>query len=92
MFDFGDLWIHRIELDKVITRPRATLPRCTAGKRACPLEDCGGPWGYDETLKALRARKGWRYQQARELCGTKFDSERFDRDEVNTALDALSDR
>lgn len=42
-------------------------------------------WGYHETLKALRARKGWRYQQARELSGTKFDSERFDRDEVNTA-------
>jgi hypothetical protein len=41
-------------------------------------------------LKALRSRKGWRYQQARELCGTKFDPERFDRDEVNTALAALA--
>jgi hypothetical protein len=91
VYDFGDLWVHHIELDKVITRSRAALPRCTARKRACPPEDCGGPWGY-ETLKALRARKGWRYQQARELSGTKFDPERFDRDEVNTALAALAAR
>jgi hypothetical protein len=90
LYDFGDLWIHHIELDKVITRPRATLPQCTTGKRACPPEDCGGPWGYDDTLKALRARKGWRYHHARELCGTKFDPERFNRDEVNTALATLS--
>jgi hypothetical protein len=92
VYDFGDLWVHHIELDKVITRSRAPLPRCTAGKRACPPEDCGGPWGYEETLKALRARKGWRYQQARELSGTKFDPERFDRDEVNTTLAALAAR
>lgn len=75
LYDFGDM-VHHIELDKVITRPRAAVPRCTAGKRACPPEDCGGPWGYEETLKALRARKGWRYQQARELCATKFDPDR----------------
>jgi len=40
----------------------------------------------------LRSRKGWRYQQARELCSTKFNPEAFDRDAVNTALAALSDR
>jgi Plasmid pRiA4b ORF-3-like protein len=31
VYDFGDLWVHHIELDKVITRSRAALPRCTAG-------------------------------------------------------------
>jgi hypothetical protein len=55
LYDFGDHWIHHLELDKVITRPRAGViyPRCSAGKRACPPEDCGGPWGYADTLKAL---------------------------------------
>jgi hypothetical protein len=92
LYDFGEHWIHHLELDKVITRPRAGViyPRCSAGKRACPPEDCGGPWGYADTLKALRSRKGWRYQQARELCSTTFDPEAFDQEAVNTALAALS--
>ncbi|MGH3781320.1 MAG: plasmid pRiA4b ORF-3 family protein [Pseudonocardiaceae bacterium] len=94
LYDFGDCWVHHIELDKIVTQPRrgTVYPRCSAGKRACPPEDCGGPWGYEDTLKALRSRKGWRYQQARELCSTKFNPEDFDRDAVNTALAALSDR
>jgi hypothetical protein len=91
VYDFGDHWLHVITVDKVITRPRAGVvyPRCDGGKRACPPEDCGGPWGYEDHLKALRSHKGWRYQQARELCGTKFDPEAFDRQGVNTALAAL---
>ncbi len=41
----GCHWIHHITLDKVTTRPRTgtVYPRCSAGKRACPPEDCGGP-------------------------------------------------
>jgi hypothetical protein len=44
LYDFGDQWMHRIELDKIVTRPRAdtVYPRCSAGKRACPPGDCGG--------------------------------------------------
>ena len=30
VYDFGDLWVHRITLDKVIARPRVPLPRCLA--------------------------------------------------------------
>lgn len=92
LYDFGDEWEHVIELEKIVERPRAgtVLPRCSAGKRACPPEDCGGPWGYEETLKALRSRKGWRYRQARELCGTKFDAEAFDKDTVNVQLTAFA--
>lgn len=92
LYDSGDEWLHAIELDKVVTRPRAgtVLPRCSAGKRACPPEDCGGPWGYEDTLRALRSRKGWHYQQARELCGKRFDAEAFDKDAVNVQLAALA--
>jgi len=31
-----------------------TSATCTAGKGACPPEDCGGVWGYDK-LKATLA-------------------------------------
>jgi Plasmid pRiA4b ORF-3-like protein len=90
VYDFGDLWVHRITLDKVTARPRVPLPRCLAGRRACPPEDCGGPWGYETALKGLRARKGWAYRMARDTCGPRFDPESFDKTEINHQLAALA--
>lgn len=50
-YDFGDDWMHSITIEKRLpadaTAPPADL---LAGKNACPLEDCGGPWGYAELL------------------------------------------
>jgi hypothetical protein len=67
-YDFGDWWQVHLTLEKILTRPqrRTFYPRATAGRRAGPAEDCGGAPGYQHLLTALRARKGWRYQQARE--------------------------
>jgi hypothetical protein len=48
-YDFGDSWDHELVLEKILPPdPAAELPRCLAGKRACPPEDCGGLWGYAE--------------------------------------------
>src|SRR5712671_3053157 len=38
-------------------------PRCIAGKRACPPEDCGGPWDYAEFLEAIRDPKHERHEE-----------------------------
>lgn len=47
VYDFGDDWIHDITLEGIIEElhPHAS---CTAGKGACPEEDCGGQWGYED--------------------------------------------
>jgi len=92
-YDFGDCWDHRIEVEKVIARPRAqaVYPRCTAGQRAGPPEDCGGPGAYEEAVRALRSRKGWRYRWARHaLGGSRWDAEALDLEQVNGELAALS--
>lgn len=47
VYDFGDDWIHDITLEQVIDR-ESSHATCTAGKGACPEEDCGGIWGYEE--------------------------------------------
>ena len=46
VYDFGDDWIHDITLEQVIDR-ESSHATCTAGKGACPEEDCGGVWGYE---------------------------------------------
>ncbi|MFH1313742.1 MAG: plasmid pRiA4b ORF-3 family protein, partial [Candidatus Eisenbacteria bacterium] len=48
-YDFGDGWEHRVELEKVLPfDPDIALPRCIKGRRACPPEDVGGTWGYED--------------------------------------------
>ncbi len=54
VYDFGDNWRHKVELEKVLpVEPGKEYPRCLKGKRACPPEDCGGPWGYQDLLEIL---------------------------------------
>jgi len=46
-YDFGDHWEHEIRLDNVLpVAPKQPYPFCLGGARACPPEDCGGPWGF----------------------------------------------
>ncbi|MBR9656752.1 plasmid pRiA4b ORF-3 family protein [Bacillus cereus] len=85
-YDFGDGWEHEIVLEKILPPDENTIvPRCKKGKRACPPEDCGGPYMYNEIQKALRG-EGEIDEGLREWLG-EFDSEEFDVDEVNEMLE-----
>lgn len=87
VYDFGDLWVHHITVEKIHRpAPNTHYPRCSAGRRACPPEDCGGASGYYRTLHAIKARKGPRYRELREWGLHKYDPAAFDRDEVNRGL------
>ncbi|WP_432487064.1 plasmid pRiA4b ORF-3 family protein [Kineococcus sp. SYSU DK018] len=55
-YDFGDGWNHTVKLEAVTPARDDPRPRCVAGRRACPPEDCGGPWGY-QSLLDLRAEQ-----------------------------------
>ena len=53
-YDFGDGWIHEITLLGVEPREKGQrYPKCVAGARACPPEDCGGIPGYQSLLEIL---------------------------------------
>ena len=53
-YDFGDNWTHKITALKVGPAEAGTnLPRCVSGERACPPEDCGGPFGFMSILDAI---------------------------------------
>ena len=77
-YDFGDGWEHGLKLEKILPRDMAmTYPICTAGKRACPPEDCGGAAGYYNLLDVLADRTHAEYQETLDWLGGGFDPERF---------------
>ena len=53
-YDFGDGWSHSVLLEGILLKEKGVkYPRCIAGERACPPEDCGGVDGYYQLLKIL---------------------------------------
>jgi len=63
---------------------------CTAGKRACPPEDCGGIWGYANLLDALADPAHEEHEELLEWAGEDFDPEAFEPKAVNAHLERLS--
>jgi hypothetical protein len=86
-YDFGDDWEHVIAIEKTLPAAQAaTYPACIAGKRACPPEDCGGPWGYQELLDILADPAHPERAERLEWLGEEFDPEDFPVEEVNARL------
>ena len=86
-YDFGDSWTHKIVLEKIL--PFDTdkkLPYCVTGKRACPPEDCGGIWGYENLLAILEAPEHDEHEEMLEWLGGEFDPSYLSRREINQSL------
>ena len=78
-YDFGDLWQHEIVLEKILPAVTGSkYPQCIGGKRACPPEDCGGPYGYGRLLAIIKNRKHAEYKETKEWLSDRFDPEDFD--------------
>ena len=90
-YDFGDGWIHKIVLEKKLTYEQAIkLPSCMKGKRACPPEDCGGIWGYEELLEVIQDREHPEYEEILEWLEGDFAPEEFKLEETIDILAPLS--
>ncbi|HEU0090314.1 MAG TPA: plasmid pRiA4b ORF-3 family protein [Pseudonocardiaceae bacterium] len=90
-YDFGDDWYHDIEVESVDPAdPTLTYPRCVAGRRACPPEDCGGPGGFDELVRALKDKSHPEHEQYRdwlqEIGEAGYDPAHLDLDKINKRL------
>jgi len=78
-YDFGDGWEHDVEFEAIGSRQAKTIyPRCVAGARACPPEDCGGPHGYAELLETIATPRHPEYESTITWLGGSFDPKAFD--------------
>jgi hypothetical protein len=89
-YDFGDDWVHDVELEQVLAPDdRMSYPLCIGGARACPPEDCGGTPGYAHLLEVLKNPKADDYDELFAWVGGYFDPEGFDANRANIDLTAL---
>lgn len=89
-YDFGDNWEHVVQIEKTLAaEPAVTYPRCVAGERAGPPEDCGGPWGYADFVEAVTNPSHPGHEERREWVGDEFNPETFDLEGINEQLKAL---
>lgn len=86
-YDFGDNWEHDVLVEAISMPERGVeYPVCLAGRRACPPEDCGGPWGYGDLLEALADPNHAEHEELRKWAPLNFDPAVFDVDEATEAM------
>ena len=63
-YDFGDCWHHNVLLEAILLKEKGVkYPKCIAGERACPPEDCGGVPGYYELLEVIENPSDPEYEE-----------------------------
>ncbi len=89
-YDFGDSWDHTLLVEKILPPQESVrYPVCLKGKRACPPEDVGGVWGYENFLEAIGNPDHDEHEEYLIWIGGEFDPEAFDLEEVNTQLRSM---
>ncbi|MDR3301669.1 MAG: plasmid pRiA4b ORF-3 family protein [Spirochaetaceae bacterium] len=84
-YDYGDDWIHRITLEKVIDDYAFTYPTCIRGEGDPPPEDSGGIGGYAHILQVLSNPKHREYRET----ASWVRLEEFNIDAINKKLRKL---
>lgn len=86
-YDFGDNWVHQIEVEKILPREKGlTYPICVDGKNNCPPEDCGGIPGFYYLLDVINNVKHPEREERLEWLGRPYDPKFFDIEAINLEL------
>ena len=91
LYDYGDSWLHKIKVQKVIpTLEPMKFIFCAEGENACPPEDIGGLHGYYYFLDVINDPKHDEYEDMRNWIGQdNFDPAFFDEQQVNRLLQKI---
>ena len=85
-YDFGDDWEHEVLFEGYppVEKGRK-YPLCLEGQRACPPEDVGGVYGYQEYLETLGNPEHAEWDETSEWRGP-YRPEHFDAETTTQAM------
>ena len=91
IYDFGDDWDHSIRVEQVNdATPGVLYPRLLKATGACPPEDVGGAWGYEEFLEALADPGHEQHEDMIRWSGGSFDPDDPKADRIVDRLNQLA--
>jgi hypothetical protein len=90
-YGVGDGWDHDIRVGQLLASIGTGTPHCVDGARACPLEDSGGPSGYEHLLEVLADPVDPEHAELLERVGGEFEPDAFGLASTNELLE-LYDR
>jgi hypothetical protein len=86
-YDFGDCWRHEVLFEGCLrAAPGQRYPLCVEGARACPPEDSGGAFGYQEYIATIPKPEDEEYDDYVLLNGSGFDPEAFDAEKASRRM------
>lgn len=93
VYDFGDNWVHEITLESTADK-KANKAICLSGKGACPPEDCGSIYGYEEIKDIFETKpNSQEADEYRDWLGLEdgqiWDVAKFDIEEINLYLNQI---
>jgi Plasmid pRiA4b ORF-3-like protein len=89
-YDFGDGWEHEIVVEaRAVAEADQIYPACIAGEGACPPEDSGGPYGFEELKELLAGPPSAERDEMLEWAGDDYDPARFNLAAANAAVAAI---
>jgi hypothetical protein len=89
-YHFDEGWQLDFSVEAVTSLKKGVrYPRCTAGERAGPPEDCGGPEAYHDMLAAIKEPETELGREWLEWLGPGYNPAICDLDKINRALGKL---
>jgi hypothetical protein len=86
-YDFGDDWKHNIRVEEIqAIRGKFKYPICIGGENACPPEDCGSFFGYEEFKEKISDPEHPEHGSTLRWVGGYFDPFSFDPNRINRDL------
>ena len=90
LYDFGDGWMHQLELMNINHLPQnELLPSFISAQNSCPPEDCGGIHRYLEMIEIVKDPTHAEYANIIEFLGPKFNPANLNRIAIFKALGNL---
>ena len=89
IYDFGDYWEHRVEIEKIITDYDMDYPIVLKYKGNTPYEDCGGIYDYYHLLEVLENPENKEYSYWKDWVD-ELPYEEYDLEQVNKQLTQYS--